>query len=98
MSGAPLDMGEFKKQSEAYYSEIKSGLESTHKGQYVALDFESKQHWIGASASEALVTAKAASPDKLFYLIQIGSSAAFSIQSLSRGEEFGDSYDTQWAY
>lgn len=98
MSDTPLNMPEFIKQSEAYYKEIKDTLETTNKGQYAALDFQGKQYWIGSSASEALTLAKAAFPNKLFYLIQVGSSSAFSIQSVSRGDDFDISHEYNWSY
>ena len=77
-----FNLDEFSKQSEAYYTEIKVELEEKHRGKYAAIDFENKKFWIAETASDALSKAKAEYPDKLFYLIQIGSPSAFSIQSL----------------
>jgi len=73
---------EFSKKSEEYYNQIKYELESKFKGKYVALDFRSKNYWIGGTATEALTEAKKQFPEKLFYLLQIGSPAPFSIQSI----------------
>ena len=77
-----FNLDEFSKQSEAYFTKIKPELEGSYKGKYAALDFENEKFWIGETASEALSKAKAEYPDRLFYLIQVGSSSAFSIQSL----------------
>ena len=81
-----FNIKEFSKKSEEFYSQVKSELEAKYKGKYVALDFESKQYWLGETATDALTTAKKAFPDnpnKLFYLLQIGSPATFGIQSIT---------------
>ncbi len=81
-----FNIDEFSKQSETYYNEIKSDLEAKHAGKYVAINFEVKQFWIGDTASEALTEAKKAFPEKLFYLVQVGAPATFSIQSMVKGK------------
>ena len=81
-----FNIKDFSQKSEDFYSQIKSELEVKHKGKYVALDFESKRYWLGETATDALTTAKKAFPDnpnKLFYLLQIGSPATFGIQSIT---------------
>jgi hypothetical protein len=77
-----FNLEEFSKKSGEFYNQIKAELESKFKGKYVALDFESKQYWIGETATEALTRAKSDFPNKLFYLLQIGTPAPFSIQSI----------------
>jgi len=78
-----FNLEEFSKQSEKFYDQIKAKLEVDFKGKYAALDFESKEYWIGEIPSDALSKAKEKYPDKLFYLIQVGSPTTFSIQSMS---------------
>ena len=79
-----FDMEEFGRKSEEYYNQIKSILENKSKGKYVALDFETKNYWLGETATEALTKARESSPpQKLFYLIQVGSPAPFNIQSIT---------------
>ena len=98
MAETPLNMCEFARKSEAYYNKIKEELESKYRGDYAALSFETEQYWIGKSASEALVSAKQAFPKKLFYLVQVGSPSAFSIQSMLPGDDVGGAYDYKWSY
>ena len=89
---------EFSKKSEEFYSQIKAELEAKFKGKYAALDFEMKKYWIGETATDALTKAKSEFPDKLFYFIQVGSPAPFSIQSITmllhpyRKHDFARSY------
>jgi len=79
-----FNLKEFSQKSEEYYNSLKPQLEATHKGKYVALDFELKRYWIGGTATEALAKAKQELPDRLFYLIQVGASAPFAIQRIYR--------------
>jgi len=93
-----FNLDEFSKQSEAYYAKIKLELEEKYKGKYAALDFQNEKFWIGETASEALSKAKAEFPDRLFYLIQVGSSSAFSIQSLHPSSLVRKYYGLKRAY
>ena len=89
---------EFSKKSEEFYTQIKIELEAKFKGKYAALDFELKKYWIGETATDAITSAKSEFPDKLFYLVQVGSPAPFSIQSITtllhthRTHDFARSY------
>jgi hypothetical protein len=84
-----LSLSEFSKLSEEYYNTIKPQLESENKGKYVAVDYVSKEYWIGETASEALEKAKKKYQDRLFYLIQVGYPATFRIQSMIPTKSFG---------
>ena len=50
----PFDISEFSKKGEAFYETIKDELESKYLNKFAAIDFETKQYWIGESASDAL--------------------------------------------
>ncbi|MBF0571369.1 MAG: hypothetical protein HQL12_05805 [Candidatus Omnitrophica bacterium] len=94
-----FSLDEFSRQSEAYYSQIKKELESKYKGKYVAVDFVSKKYWLGETATEALTQAKAqSSPDRLFYLLQIGYPSSFSIQSITSRPYSHPKYDFAWSH
>lgn len=77
-----LNLEEFSQKSVGFYNKIKSKLETKLMGKFVALDHETSQYWIGETASEALTKAKEKYPNKIFYLIQVGSLSTFNIQSL----------------
>lgn len=93
-----FSLEDFSRKSEAYYKEIKNDLETKHKGKYVALDFESKQYWIGDTATDALTRAKEKFPNKLFYLLQVGSPAPFSIQSVTIRPHLRRKNDFAWSH
>lgn len=97
---ASFNLDEFSKKAEIFYAEIKTELEAQFKGKYAAIDYESKKYWIGDTASEALSKAKVEFPSKLFYLVQVGSPATFTVQSiLTKKRRFlSKPYDPQWAY
>jgi hypothetical protein len=90
--GRSFNMEEFAKKSDEFYNQVKAGLEAKYKGKYVAIDFESKQYWFGETVTEALSKAKKEFPDKLFYLLQIGSPAPFNIQSVKIRPYLNPSY------
>ncbi len=54
------------------YNQIKYSLYS-HAGDYVAIDPKSKEHWIGATLTEALNKARKAYPGRTFFATRIGS-------------------------
>jgi len=99
LNPASFNLEEFSKKAEAFYKEIKTQLEAQYKGKFVAIDFESKKYWIGETVSDALAKAKEEFPTKLFYLIQVGSSATFTIQSITKkGALSSMSYGPQWTH
>ena len=81
---ASFNLDDFSKKSEAFYGEIKAQLEAKHKGKFAAIDFESKKFWIGDTVSDALQNARAEYPTRLFYVIQVGSPATFTVQSMTK--------------
>lgn len=67
---------------------------------YAALDYETRSYWLGETASEALSKAKEKFPEKIFYLVQVGSPTTFNIQSVTASNLFGkkEVYDFSWAH
>jgi|GEM_PF-1719763 len=97
-TSSSFNLDDFSKKAEAFYNEIKTELEGRYRGKYAAIDFESKKFWIGDTASDALSKAKTEFSSKLFYLVQVGSPATFTVQSMiKRTGLLSKSYDTQWA-
>ena len=88
-----FNIEDFSKKSEEFYSSIKAELELTFKGKYAALDPESRRYWIGDTPTEALTKAKEEFPNKLFYFLQVGSSATFNIQSIISRSHLKPKYD-----
>jgi hypothetical protein len=59
-----------------YYDEhLKQILEPEHNGEFVTIDYESGQYFIGKTDGEALHRGKQALPDKILFLARIGFNA-----------------------
>ena len=92
-----LNLEEFSKKSVEFYNKVKPKLESEEMGKFAALDYETSQYWIGKTASEALTKAKQKYPNKIFYLIQVGSPSTFNIQSIRFNQMLRrDRYGFNW--
>lgn len=61
-----------KRGEEIYFNELKSQLENTNKGDYVVIDVDSKEYFVDNDLIQALDKAKQKYPDKLFFIVQIG--------------------------
>ena len=55
-----------------YADKLKPILEPTRIGKFVAIEPDSGSYFVNDSDVEALLSAKAALPEKLFYLMRIG--------------------------
>ncbi len=62
------------------YAEIRDRLETEHHGNYVMIEVDSGNYFVGATPEEALQRAEAAHPDKAFCLIRIGYKAAHKLK------------------
>jgi hypothetical protein len=61
------------------YRQLASILEPSHVGEFVAVEPDSGQYFLGDTASEALVAAHAAMPNNLFYLTCVGRATAHTV-------------------
>jgi len=62
-----------------YRQQLASVLEPLHMGEFVAVEPDSGQYFLGRTASAALVAAHAAIPNKLFYLTRVGRETAHTV-------------------
>ena len=65
------------------YETIKLQYEPAQNGQFLAIDIESKDTYISNTSSEAVELARKAHPNKVFYVVKIGFSAAETLASLA---------------
>jgi hypothetical protein len=67
----------FVNRAEAIYRDrLKDVLEPDHLHQFVAVDPDSGDYYLGRTLSEAIGAARAAHPDRLAHAMRIGHSAA----------------------
>jgi hypothetical protein len=55
-------------------------LEAQHHGEYVMIEVDSGDYFVGKTSEEALHQAQFAHPDKVFYLIRIGYKVAHKLK------------------
>ncbi len=73
-------MSELAEKSKAFYErELKDLLEPTEKGKFVAIEPDTESYFMDKDGTKALLRAREAFPDKLFFLMRIGYDAADSI-------------------
>lgn len=64
------------------YEAIRLQYEPSQNGKFLAIDTESKDTYIGNASSEAVELARKAHPNKVFYVVKIGFSAAETLATL----------------
>ena len=67
-----------------YEAELKMDLERDHFNEFVAIEPESRAHYLGQTSLEAALAAKQACPDRKSFLIRIGHDAAFHLGGCSK--------------
>ena len=65
------------------YETIKSQYEPAQNGKFLAINIESKDVFIANTSSEAVEKARKVHPNKVFYVVKIGFSAAETLASLA---------------
>jgi hypothetical protein len=63
-----------------YRERLAAVLEPSHVGEFVAVEPDSGQYFLGSTASAALVAAHAALPNNLFYLTRVGRETAHTVK------------------
>jgi hypothetical protein len=62
-----------------YDERLRAQLEPEHNNQFVAIEPESGRYFLGSTGLAALHAGREALPDKLFYLLRVGSDAAYRV-------------------
>jgi hypothetical protein len=62
-----------------YDERLRALLEPEHEGEFVAIVPESERYFLGPTGLAALRAGRRELPDKLFYLLRVGSDAAYHL-------------------
>lgn len=62
-----------------YDEQLKAILEPEHNGQYVSIEPESGQYFLGKTGGQALAEGNKIFPDKILYLARIGFPSAYKM-------------------
>ena len=72
-----------KKAREIYIDRLKQNLESTSLGQFVAIEADSGDYFLGSTPLEAIDNGKGTYPDKTFHVIKVGHKAGILLKGRS---------------
>jgi hypothetical protein len=72
----------FRRASTFYQQQLRSTSESTHRGEYVAIEPESGDYFLGKTLSEAIQAARAAHPDRLPLALRVGHKTTIEIGAI----------------
>jgi hypothetical protein len=80
MARSTLDCEELARRGQEYYDRfLRATVEPEHKGEFLVLDVETGEYELDASEAAALDRAMERHPDRLFYILRVGSRAAHRI-------------------
>lgn len=65
---------------------MKATLEPEHKGEYLVIEVESGDYFIGRTIEEAGKKARRKYPDKIFHLIKIGYPGVFNLSTFASSQ------------
>jgi hypothetical protein len=71
------------KGSDIYERKYRTEFERHHNGAFVAIDINSEAAYLADLPEDALSKARTASPEGLFFLLRVGSAAAFKRRQMS---------------
>jgi hypothetical protein len=66
-----------------YAERLREKLEPDQRGEFVAIEPESGDYYLGRTISDAGQRASASHPDRLYHIIRVGSPAAIEIGGIS---------------
>jgi hypothetical protein len=83
--GDPAAADDLAESGQRLYDErLHNLLEPSQAGRYVAIEPVSGNYFLGDTSTEALLEAKRALPEAMFYLARVGYSAADTLSSYDR--------------
>ncbi len=76
------DVAKIAKEGMMIYENVRSQYEPVHTGEFLAIEIESEDVYLASTSAEAVVKARKAHPDTLFYVVKIGFDAAEAMSLL----------------
>jgi len=70
---ASVDEDDVVRRAKAIYEQrLRANLEATHRGEFVCIEPDSGDHFVGPSLVEVVRAARRAHPDRITYTVRIG--------------------------
>lgn len=73
------DIQKIAREGSKIYEQIKKDHDPQKRGQFLAVEIESKKTYLGKTSADALNLARKNHPNKVFYVIKIGFEAAETV-------------------
>lgn len=73
------DIHKISSEGARVYESLKSQYEPKHNGKFLAIDIETKNVYLADDGAQAVELARIQHPDKVFYLVKIGSESAEAV-------------------
>lgn len=77
-----VDIQKIAEEGAKIYETIRLQYEPSQNGKFLAIDIESRDTFIGNTSSEAVELARKAHPNRVFYVVKVGFSAAETLARL----------------
>lgn len=72
-----------------YHTKLKKLLERQHRGEFVAIEVQSGDYFLGKTQADALAAAKRKYPERLLHFVKIGFPATVSMSSQVKPSSYG---------
>lgn len=82
----PIDIHQLSEEGKKIYEELRETLGAEHKGEYLAIEVESGDHFLGETIEKAGEKARKQHPDKIFYLVKIGYPGVFNLSTFASSQ------------
>ena len=77
-----VDIKQIAENGAQIYEKVNNNFEPQENGKFLAIDIDSSETYLANTSSEAVEQARKAHPNKVFYLVKIGYSAAETLARL----------------
>lgn len=74
---------------ELYRTKLKKSLERQHNGEFIAIEVQSGDYFLGKTQADALTAAKKKYPERLLHFVKIGFPATVSMSSQVKPPAYG---------
>lgn len=75
---------------EEVYQKIEPQLEPEHRGEFMAIEVDSGEYFLGKTQVEVLEAAKKKFPTKIFYMVKVGFPATITVSTHYRPPFYGN--------
>lgn len=79
-----VDIHRIASEGDAIYEEIKERYLNEHKGEFLAINIDTKETFLAETNAEAAEKARSKYPETVFYVLRIGHAAVGGLRTMAR--------------